>query len=41
METTQEANYEDKQENEDHTDWEEKETEADTVLSLPQKSQNL
>ena len=29
--------------NEDHRDWEEKEkeTEADTVLSLPQTSQNL
>jgi len=41
METTQEANYDNKQEKEDHRNWEEKETEADKVLSVPQTTQNL
>ena len=41
MGTTQEANYDNKQEKEDHRNWEEKETEADKILSLPQTTQNL
>ena len=35
------TNYDNKQEKEDHRNWEEKETEAEKVLSVPQTTQNL
>ena len=41
MEAIQEANYDTKQEKEDHRNRGEKETEADKVLSVPQTTQNL